>query len=201
MKDSYKTIDKPTEETLHKVKGSKFFGYAFPVLNKEDVKESLSIIKKQHHSARHVCYAYQLGEEIIKFRVNDDGEPSNSAGMPIFGQIQSFELTNVLVVAVRYFGGVKLGVGGLISAYKTSAQLALQNAEIIEKTIDTHFKLSFSYEEMNHVQRKIKEFSLNITTQNLTESCEYVIAVRKSEAEKIFQVFESLYKVAIKELR
>ena len=200
IKDTYKTIKRPSKETLYKVKGSKFFGYAFPVLNEDEVKECLSIIKKEHHSARHVCYAYQIGEEVFKFRANDDGEPSNSAGMPIYGQIQSFEVTNVLVVSVRYFGGVKLGVGGLISAYKTSAQLALQNAAIIEKTIDVQFQLSFSYEEMNLVQRKIKEFNLTIIKQNLTESCQYSIAVRKSESEKVAQVFESLYKVAIKEL-
>ena len=141
MKDTYKTIAKSTGETLYKVKGSKFFGYAFPVLNEDAIKECLLLVKKQHHSARHICYAYQLGEEVIRFRANDDGEPSNTAGMPIYGQIQSFAITNVLVVSVRYFGGVKLGVGGLIAAYRTSAQLSLQNATIIEKRLMYFFDL------------------------------------------------------------
>src|SRR5690606_1222307 len=122
--DTYKTIDKASDEVLFKEKNSKFFGYAFPISNEDDVKIHLETLKKQHHSARHWCYAYQLGTQAntITFRANDDGEPNNSAGMPIYGQIQSFEVTNVLVVVVRYFGGVKLGVGGLISAYKTAAQ-------------------------------------------------------------------------------
>jgi uncharacterized YigZ family protein len=132
-KDTYKTILNPSKETLFKEKGSKFFGYAFPVLDEDDVKNFLNNLRKQHHTARHYCYAYQIGIEKIKFRANDDGEPNNSAGLPIYGQIQSFEVTNILVVSVRYFGGTKLGVGGLISAYKTSAQLALQASEIVEK--------------------------------------------------------------------
>ena len=116
MDDVYKTIATPSEETLFKDRNSKFFGYAFPVHSETDVKEALESLKKQHHSARHFCYAWQLGVETIRFRANDDGEPSNSAGMPIYGQIQSFGVTNILVVSVRYFGGTKLGVGGLINA-------------------------------------------------------------------------------------
>lgn len=198
IKDFYKTISKPTEETLYKAKGSKFFGYAFPVLSEDEVKEFLSTIKKQHHSARHVCYAYQLGEETIRFRANDDGEPSNSAGMPIYGQIQSFDVTNVLVVSVRYFGGVKLGVGGLISAYKTSAQLALQNALIVEKTIDVKFLLKFGYDLINSVQRIIKEKNIKVEKQELLLDCSYEIAIRKKESESIFKLFNNLYKVSIK---
>ena len=132
-KDTYKTILEPSEEVLFKEKNSKFFGYAFPILNEEDVKVHLEQLKKQHFSARHWCYAYQIGTEKITFRANDDGEPNNSAGMPIYGQIQSFEVTNILIVVVRYFGGVKLGVGGLISAYKTAAQMSLENAQIIDR--------------------------------------------------------------------
>lgn len=130
--DTYKTIDLPTEEVLFKEKHSKFFGYVFPIRTEEEVKPILDAIKKQHHSARHWCYAWQLGvENQIQYRANDDGEPNNSAGMPIYGQIQSFEITNVLVIVVRYFGGIKLGVGGLISAYKNTAQMALEQADIV----------------------------------------------------------------------
>ena len=131
--DTYKTIEFPSEEILFKEKGSKFFGYAFPVTTEEAIKEHLEILKKQHHTARHWCYAWQLGKSYELYRANDDGEPSNSAGMPIYGQLQSFELTNILLVVVRYFGGTKLGVGGLIQAYKTTAQWALEASEIIEK--------------------------------------------------------------------
>ncbi|MEO9570570.1 MAG: YigZ family protein [Polaribacter sp.] len=200
LEDVYKTIEKPSEETLFKVKGSKFFGYAFPVLSEDDVKECIEKLKKQHHSARHWCYAYQLGIEKIRFRANDDGEPSNSAGMPIYGQIQSFEVTNVLVVSVRYFGGTKLGVGGLISAYRTSAQLVLEASDILEKTINIHYKLTFNYDMMNAVQRIIKEKQIEITNQKLEMNCEYIISIRKKEADSIFKVFDNLYKVEIKVL-
>lgn len=199
-KDSYKTITKASEETLFKDRNSKFFGYAFPVFNEDDVKISLEILKKKHHSARHFCYAYQIGVEQIKFRANDDGEPNNSAGMPIYGQIQSFEVTNVLIVSVRYFGGTKLGVGGLINAYKTSAEITLQASEIIEKTVDVFFKLNFQYDLMNKVMRVVKEKNLKIVSQKLEMDCEYVISIRKKDAQMIFEIFDNLYKVNIKKL-
>ena len=198
LEDVYKTIEKPSEESLFKVKGSKFFGYAFPVLSEDDVKDCIEKVKKQHHSARHWCYAYQLGIEKIRFRANDDGEPSNSAGMPIYGQIQSFEVTNVLIVSVRYFGGTKLGVGGLISAYRTSAQLALEASNIIEKTINIQYKLTFNYDMMNVVQRIVKEKQIDIINQKLEMNCEYIISIRKNEADAIYNIFDNLYKVAIK---
>lgn len=200
IKDTYKTITKPSEETLFKDRNSKFFGYAFPVFTEEDIKERLEELRKQHHTARHHCYAWQLGTEKIRFRANDDGEPSNSAGQPIYGQIQSFDVTNILIVSVRYFGGTKLGVGGLINAYRTSAQLALEASEIVEKTIDVHYKLKFGYDMMNKVQRIIKERNLDIINQKLELDCEYTISVRKKEAESIFEVFDSLFKVEIKKI-
>lgn len=200
IKDTYKTITKPSEETLFKDRNSKFFGYAFPVFSEEDIKERLEELRKQHHTARHHCYAWQLGTENIRFRANDDGEPSNSAGQPIYGQIQAFEVTNILIVSVRYFGGTKLGVGGLINAYRTSAQLALEASEIVEKTIDVYYKLSFGYDMMNKVQRIIKERNLDIINQKLELDCEYTISVRKKEAESIFEVFDNLFKVKIKEV-
>ena len=198
-KDTYKTISEPSEEVLFKEKNSKFYGYAFPVLNEEDVKVHLEQLKKQHFSARHWCYAYQIGTEKIAFRANDDGEPNNSAGMPIYGQIQSFEVTNILIVVVRYFGGVKLGVGGLISAYKTAAQMALENAEIIDKTIDVFFKLTFDYKNMNKVMRVIKEKNLDIVNQKMELSCEIEIKTRKKNADTIADIFENLFEITIQE--
>ena len=200
IKDSYKTIEKSSEETLFKDRNSKFFGYAFPVFNEDEVKGCLDLLKKKHHSARHFCYAYQLGIEQIKFRANDDGEPNNSAGMPIYGQIQSFDVTNILIVSVRYFGGTKLGVGGLINAYKTSAQITLEASEIVEKTIDIQYQLKFGYDLMNKVMRVIKEKNINIVSQKLELECLFVISIRKKEAQTVFEIFDNLYKVDIKKL-
>ncbi len=200
IKDTYKTIDVPSEETLFKDRNSKFFGYTFPVFTEEDVKLAIESLKKKHHSARHFCYAWQFGTDKIRFRANDDGEPSNSAGMPIYGQIQAFGVTNILIVSVRYFGGTKLGVGGLINAYRTSAQLALEISEIKEKTIDIEYQLTFGYDMMNKVQRVVKERNLNIIAQKLEMDCQYTISVRKKDAQMIFDIFDTLFKVAIKEL-
>ena len=199
-KDTYKTINKPSKEVLFKDKNSKFFGYAFPVINEAYINNHITSLKKRHHSARHWCYAYQLGTEIINYRANDDGEPNNSAGMPIYGQIQSFEVTNILIVVVRYFGGVKLGVGGLIHAYKTTAQLALQNAKIIEKTINVEYLISFDYKNMNKVMRIIKERKLKILNQKLELDCQITISVRKNESEMVFETFKNLFEVRIKKI-
>lgn len=198
--DVYKTITKPSEEVLFKDKNSKFFGYAYPVTTEDEIKQHLEDLKKQHHQARHWCYAYQIGTETIAYRANDDGEPSNSAGMPIYGQIQSFEVTNVLIVIVRYFGGVKLGVGGLINAYRTGAQLALEASNIIERTINIDYLITCEYDLMNKVMRVIKEKNLNITNQKLELNCKITISVRKKEAESIKSIFDSIYKVDIKTL-
>ncbi|HNP32095.1 MAG TPA: YigZ family protein [Flavobacterium sp.] len=200
IKDTFKTIASPSTEILFKEKNSKFFGYAFPVINEEEIKLHLEKLRKQHFGAVHFCYAFQLGTESIQFRANDDGEPSNSAGMPIYGQIQSFGLTNVLVVVVRFFGGVKLGVGGLISAYRTAAQMALEESEIIEKTIDIHFLVSFDYKNMNKVMRVIKERNISIISQKIEEGCIIEIATRKKNADTIFDIFSSLFEVEIKKI-
>ena len=199
-KDTYKTISKPSHEVLLKEKGSKFFGYAFPVSNEEQIKEYIDTLKKKHHNARHWCYAWQLGKSYDNYRVNDDGEPSNSAGAPIYGQLQSFDVTEVLVVVVRYFGGTKLGVGGLIQAYKTTAQMALEASKVIKKTIDEDFLLSFNYPEMNKVMRIIKDENLSIGRQKMELNCEILISVRKSEANRIFDIFENTYKVTVKRI-
>ena len=195
--DLYKTINFPSEEVLLKEKNSKFFGYAFPVTSEEEVKEILDRLRKEHFSARHWCYAYQIGTEKIQYRANDDGEPNNSAGMPIYGQIQSFEVTNVLIVVVRYFGGVKLGVGGLISAYKIAAQMALENAPIVEKTINKHFVISFGYAHMNKVMRIIKEKNLQIVSQKMEMDCEIEISIRKKNVQNLLDTFESLYELKL----
>ncbi len=201
-KDTYKTITKASEEVLFKDKNSKFFGYAFPVTSEDAVKIHLEALKKQHHSARHWCYAYQLGtqEEQYQFRANDDGEPNNSAGMPIYGQIQSFEVTNVLIVVVRYFGGVKLGVGGLISAYKTAAQMALEHSKIVTRTINQDIQLKFEYKNMNKVMRIIKEKNLKVKSQTLELDCTITISVRLKKTKDVLSAFEAIFGVGVKVL-
>ncbi|UFH35455.1 IMPACT family protein [Flavobacterium acetivorans] len=198
IKDTYNTIAFPSEEILFKEKNSKFFGYAFPIQSEEEVKPIIDVLRKQHPNAGHFCYAYQIGTDKLSYRANDDSEPSNSAGMPIYGQIQSFSLTNTLIVVVRVFGGVKLGVGGLISAYKTSAQLTLESCEIIEKTIDVHYQIAFDYKNMNKVMRIIKEKNLDIVNQKMEMSCEIEIKTRKKNAEMVFDIFNSLFEIDIK---
>ena len=200
MDDLYKTITTPSIETLFKDRNSKFYGYAFPVNEETSIKDFLEFLRKKHHTARHFCYAWQLGTESVRFRANDDGEPSNSAGMPIYGQIQSFDVTNILVVSVRYFGGTKLGVGGLINAYRASARLTLESSAIEEKTIDDSFQLNFQYDLMSKVLRILKENSITITRQKLEMDCEMIIGVRKSLTQKVVKIFETLYKVEIKQL-
>ncbi|MDA8639539.1 YigZ family protein [Flavobacteriaceae bacterium] len=200
MKDTFKTIEKASKRTLFKERGSKFFGYAFPVLSEDDINNALESLKNKHPTAGHFCYAWQLGTETIQFRVNDNGEPKNSAGMPIYGQLQAFDVTNVLVVSVRYFGGTKLGVGGLAQAYKYSAQITLEASEIISKTIDVVYEIKFDYDLMNKVMRIIKDHDLKIVLQKLDLKCEYHIAVRKKSAQQVFENFEKLYKLIITKL-
>ena len=198
--DVYKTITKPSTETLFKDRSSKFFNYAFPISNEDDVKAHLEDLKKQHNNAGHFCYAYQYGTEDISYRANDDGEPNNSAGMPIYGQIQSFELTNILIVVVRYFGGTKLGVGGLINAYKTGAQMALEASKIVKRTININYEIAFDYKNMNKVMRIIKEKNLNVTNQVLELDCKIYISVRKKDAQMVYEAFDIIYEVEICEL-
>jgi len=200
LKDTYKTITSSSEEALFKDKNSKFFGYAFAVKTEDDVKLQIKKLKKDHYAASHWCYAYQLGIEQLKYRANDDGEPNNSAGMPIYGQIQSFDLTNILIVVVRYFGGVKLGVSGLINAYRTAAQMVLENVSIIEKTIDVGYSILFEYKNMSKVLRLLKDNEAEIVNQKLELDCLIIFSIRKSKAEQLFSIFENFHGVAIKEL-
>lgn len=198
--DTFKTISFPSEEILFKEKNSKFFGYAFPIQSDNEVKPIIESLRKQHPNAGHYCYAYQIGTDTIIYRANDGGEPTNSAGMPIYGQIQSFSITNVLIVVVRIFGGTKLGVGGLISAYKTAAQLTLQSCEIIEKTINIHYLLAFDYKNINKVMRSIKERNIEIVNQKMEMSCEIEIVTRKKDTEMIFDIFNSMFEITLKKL-
>ena len=205
FKDTYNTIEFTPTAVLFKEKNSKFFGYAFPIQSEDQVKPIIDSLRKEHPTAGHFCYAYQIGADTISYRANDDGEPSNSAGMPIYGQIQSFSVTNILIVVVRIFGGVKLGVGGLISAYKTTAQMILQTCKIVEKTIDIHFLISFDYINMNKVMRVIKEKKLAIVSQEMeiNENSglpigKIEIKTRKKNAEIIFDIFNSIFEINIK---
>ncbi len=181
----------------YREKASKFLAFAYPVTSADEVKRCLEVLKKLHFDANHHCYAYRIGHENEQYRVNDDGEPSGSAGRPIYGQILSRGLTDVLVVVVRYFGGTKLGVPGLINAYKTAAREALANAEIITKTVTLNIIVRFEYEMMNQVMRIIKEESTKVTKQTIGESCELIIASKKSSVEKIEQRLRKLRNVEV----
>lgn len=195
--DIYKTIAKPSKEILFKDKKSKFYGYAFPITTEAEVKRLIEEIKRNHPTANHVCYAWQLGVENTTYRANDDGEPNNSAGMPIYGQLQSFGVTNILIAIARIFGGTKLGIGGLITAYRTTAQLALEKSTIVERTLRQDFRLSFQYAEMDIVMRTIKQRKLKIISQKFEMECEITISVRKMEAQPIKEIFEGIYGVEI----
>lgn len=197
MNDEYKTIEKESTG-LFKDKGSKFLSYAFPVQTEDEVKELLQNLKKEHHNARHHCYAWRIGTEEIQSRANDDGEPSSTAGKPILGQLQSFEVTNILLVVVRYFGGTLLGTSGLINAYKNASTDALNNAEIVSKLVETEFELSFSYPLMNPVMQVIKQESFDIVSTDFRESCKLRFKTRKNNAEKARGIFSEIYGVDIK---
>ena len=197
IKDTYRTITSVSIASVFKDKNSKFYGYGFPINSEDDVRQHINDLKKKHHQARHWCYAYQLGkqEKDYIFRVNDDGEPNNSAGMPIYGQIQSFDVTNILIIVVRYFGGTKLGVSGLINAYRSGAKLALEASEILTKTVNIKYSITFDYKNMNKVMRVIKENKIKITNQRLELRCELIISVRLKDTKSICDIFERLYEI------
>ncbi len=198
--DTYRTLAQPSNEILFKEKKSKFFGYVFPITTKDEVKPIIEGLRKKHHTANHVCYAWQLGVSKISYRANDDGEPNNSAGMPIYGQIQSFELTNVLVAVARIFGGTKLGVGGLISSYRKAAQMALEESKIIEKTIRADIEVTFGYPDMDKVMRIIKQNQLEIVSQKLEMDCHIIVSAAKSKAKQIIDNFNTIKDIIAKEM-
>ncbi len=192
--DTYLTISDDSEG-LYKERGSKFMSFAFPVSNEDEVKEKLEFLRKKFYDARHHCYAYVLGKDKVIFRANDDGEPNHSAGDPILGQIRSNQLTNVLIVVVRYFGGVKLGVGGLISAYRSAAAEAISNNVIVEAIVKERIKLQFDYLSMNNVMKTIKDYDLEIINQQFGNDCKVAILVREGLIQEVISKFENLESV------
>jgi uncharacterized YigZ family protein len=197
--ESYKTLAEPSAPILYKEKNSKFLGYAFPVESEDEIKQILDTLRKAEPNAVHHCYAWQLGTTQIRYRANDDGEPAHTAGTPIYGQIQSYGLTNVLVVIIRYFGGIKLGVGGLIQAYRTATQMALDEAQIIEKPITREFEISFGYADMNKAMRIIKEKNLEIVSQEMALDCKIVVSARVNQADAAIEAFESVYGITVRQ--
>ncbi|MGB3151729.1 MAG: YigZ family protein [Maribacter sp.] len=195
--DSYLTINNPIGPILFKEKKSKFYGYVFPVTDEDQVKEQIELLKKEYPTANHVCYAWQMGVEDRAYRANDDGEPNNSAGMPIYGQLQSFDITNVLVAVVRIFGGTKLGVGGLISAYKETAKLALEEAKIVKKILQKKVNIFFEYPEMDTVMRLVKKHQLHIISQELHLKCKIELSVPKSDFKKTIKLLKAHHKLTI----
>lgn len=196
MDDTYKTILNEAEGYLTERK-SKFISYIFPVKTEEDVMDILEEYRKKYHNARHICWAYMLGTAREDFRANDDGEPSGTAGKPVLGQINSYNLTNALILVVRYFGGTLLGTGGLIRAYREAAAAAIENAKIVEKTIDDAFVLQFDYPLLNDVMRVLNQFDESKWTQTFTESCEMEINIRQSQSEQLAQTLSSIYGVKL----
>lgn len=182
--DSYKTI-KNIAEGQYSEKRSKFLAFAIPVETVEEVKEIVAEYQKKYYDARHVCYAYMLGAERVDFRANDNGEPSGTAGKPILGQINSNELTNILIIVVRYFGGVKLGTSGLIVAYRLAAAEAISAAEVIEKTVDVDVDFVFEYPYMNDVMRIVKEEEPQIVSQGYDTDCTMTLRIRKGLMDKL----------------
>ena len=191
MSDTYKTISASTEG-IYKEKGSKFISFAIPVHSADEVKELIKTYKKEYYDARHVCYAYMLGAERKEWRANDDGEPSGTAGKPILGQINSKGLTDILVIVVRYFGGILLGTGGLTVAYKEVAADALSQAEIIEKTVDETISINFDYVLMNDVMRVIKDTNAQIENQSYGNNCIMKLVIRKHDSELLKSKLEKI---------
>lgn len=191
MEDTYKTILQ-SSEGLFKDKGSKFLSFAFPVTSEDEIRDIIQQIRKEHHSARHCCYAWRLGHQKLLFRANDDGEPSSTAGKPILGQIQSFDLTDVLVVVVRYFGGTLLGVSGLINAYKTASLDALNHADIIEKLVEKRLLIEFDYLVMNEVMKIFKDEKLIQINPKFDTHCMITTLIRLNDFDRIE---ESLKKI------
>ena len=196
MSDTYKTIANPTEG-IYKEKGSKFLSFAIPVQNNDEIKEIVKDYRKRYFDARHVCYAYMLGADRTDFRANDDGEPSGTAGRPILGQINSRDLTNILVIVVRYFGGVLLGTGGLVVAYKEATADALNQAEIIEKTVDEQISITFDYILMNDVMPIIKDTNPQIIHQSFDNLCSMKLSISKQEAPVLLSKLEKIIGISI----
>jgi uncharacterized YigZ family protein len=189
--DSYRTLKKDSTGSFRD-RGSKFLAFAYPVRSVEEANRILGELRKKYHDARHHCYAYRLGSDKMTYRTHDDGEPSNSAGKPVLGQILAFDLSDVLVVVVRYFGGTLLGVGGLINAYRSSARDALENAEIILRTVDVSIEISFPYTAMDRVMKVLDQEKMKIREKEFTETCRIRASVRKSKATAVTEALGSI---------
>lgn len=200
FEDVYHTIASRSEG-LYKAKGSKFIAIAFPVKTEAEVKDKLQEVRKAYHDARHHCYAFRLGFDKSSYRYNDDGEPSGTAGRPIFGQIQSKDLTNILIIVVRYFGGTKLGISGLISAYKTAAYEAIKQAKILSLTVNDVYEVSFEYPLMNELMRIVKDEQLIVIEQDFQISCKLIFKVRKKESNRLYDKFRKLHGIKIRYLK
>ncbi len=198
-KDEFLTISAPAEGS-YKEKGSKFLGFARPAHSEDQVKEHLQELKSQYHDARHHCYAYRLGPDMELYRMNDDGEPSSTAGKPIYGQIISHNLTNVLVVVVRYFGGTLLGTSGLIRAYKTAAATTLDHARIITQRVHSLYLLEFNYDKINQVMRILDEHQIPPEKREFTEICRFTLALRQSRQEQLSELFQTIPEIRLKPL-
>nr|WP_233632486.1 YigZ family protein [Parapedobacter sp. ISTM3] len=194
--DTYKTIAAPAEGVFRE-KGSKFIAYAYPLRRETEVKDLVASLKAQHPKARHHCWAYRLTPDRSVFRINDDGEPSGTAGRPILNVLLSHDITNILVVVVRYFGGTLLGVPGLINAYKTATQEALGAADIVELTVKDVYRISFSYEQMNEVMRIVKEEELGVLKQDFDNRCTMDVAVRRRQVEKVLGRLENMQHIEV----
>jgi uncharacterized YigZ family protein len=197
---SYQTIQKPIEEITFKEKGSKFISYAYPIQDEEEAKERLTYLWSIHPDATHICYAYRLGLKGENYRANDDGEPSGSGGLPIYNQIVSKEITFVLVASVRYYGGTKLGVGGLVRAYKLSAQLVLEESKIVERHLTEKIQFDFSYEDQGNVMRNVDKFNAEVISTEFTDTCNLIVRIRKENLDNFLASFEPLYQVKIKKI-
>ena len=195
---TYKTILSPSEG-IYRDKGSKFLSFAIPVNSSEEIKEIIKDFRKKYYDARHICYAYMLGAERSDFRVNDDGEPSGTAGRPIIGQINSNNLTNILIVVVRYFGGILLGTGGLIVAYKEATADALKNASIIEKEVTNFYELKFNYFVMNDVMQILKQNNIEVISQNFDENCIIKVSLPLEKEIKIMNLLNKVDGLKINE--
>jgi uncharacterized YigZ family protein len=196
FEDTYKMI-KQASAGEFKDKGSKFYAYAYPVSTEDDVKLHLADLRKKHYDARHHAYAYILGTDKSAWRANDDGEPSGSSGKPIYGQLLSFDLTNTLIVVVRYFGGTKLGIPGLISAYRSAAKEAINNTEIIEKKIQDIYELGFTYPDMNKVMRILKEEGISPLSTDFQIDCKLQFKIRKQDSGRVYDQFKAIHTIKI----
>ena len=192
MQDTYKTISSKIGEGFYSEKRSKFLAFAHHVSSLDEIKQLLAAYRKKYHDARHCCYAYMLGPQRVDFRANDDGEPSSTAGKPILGQINSSDLTDILIVVVRYYGGVNLGTGGLIVAYRTAAADAISHSDIEERQVEEIVNYSFTYPMMNDVMRLVKELPVRILHQSFDNTCEITLAIRKSQGELLRKRLEQL---------